>query len=342
MNVKENTGWSPSMFVSRYQEGEWDDGSVLVGSQITQYIATSGIQFGQSVFEGFCLFRHDGDIYSFRLDKNYERLTRSCNRLCIPFPGQDLFYSAVSKIAESEEQWKSPQKSDILYIRPVVYGCGDFQIYPLPSEKYVFAVLCTPYLPPKQNEEGVSVYVETEYSRTVDHGLGASKTGANYAHIHFPVQVALKRGFDTTLWLDSREHRYIEETNVANIFFETQDGLITPALNGNFLAGITRDSIIRLACEGLGIEVAERSISIDEVAALSESNRLISAFITGTAVGMMHIDRLFYQNSDLRPKGKSPLFETLRSRFFGIRTMQEPDIFNWYSKIHTNGHRRTE
>lgn len=328
------------MFISRYQDGEWDGGSLLAGSQITQHIATSGIQFGQSVFEGFCLFRHGSDIYSFRLEKNYERLTRSCTRLCIPFPGKDLFYSAVSRISEFKEQWENPKQSDILYIRPVVYGCGDFQIYPLPSDAYVFAVLCTPYLPPKQTLDGTSVYVETEYGRTVQ-GLGSSKTGANYAHIHLSVETALKKGFDTTLWLDSQEHRYIEETNVANIFFETPDSLITPALNGNFLAGITRDSIIRLAREGLGVSVDERQIPIDEVVALSESNRLMSAFITGTAVGMMHIDRLSYRNSDLKPKGKSQLFESLRFRFFGIRTRQEPDIFNWYSKIHTDIQRRT-
>ena len=66
------------------------------------------------------------------------------------------------------------------------------------------------------------------------------------------------------MWLDGVEQKYVEEVGSMNIFFVENGKVVTPALNGSILPGITRKSIIQLA-EDLGYEVEERRVSIEEL-----------------------------------------------------------------------------
>ncbi|ODS24000.1 hypothetical protein AB835_05600 [Candidatus Endobugula sertula] len=157
----------------------------------------------------------------------------------MPSPDKSLFYRALKLVSEIEEQWNKPFCSSILYLRPIVFGSRG-HIIPMPSNAYEFIVLCAPFIRPYK-EEGQNLLVEMHYGRTAPNGVGVAKTAANYSHTHLPNSLINKDQYDAILWLDAATHTYIEETSIANIFVETDDGVFTPNLNGNILAAYSTE-----------------------------------------------------------------------------------------------------
>ncbi len=95
--------------------------------------------------------------------------------------------------------------------------------------------------------------------------MGFAKAAGNHACSLIADATAKKYGCSQVLWLDGVERKYIEEVGSMNILFVIDGKLVTPSLDGSILAGITRDSILKLA-SSMGIPVEERKISIQEVA----------------------------------------------------------------------------
>ena len=116
----------------------------------------------------------------------------------------------------------------------------------------------------KEGINPVKISVEENYVRAVAGGTGEAKTAGNYASSLKGQEIAGKEGYAQTLWLDGKENRYVEEVGSMNIFFKINGKVITPALNGSILPGITRDSMIHVL-KSKNIPVEERSIPFDEV-----------------------------------------------------------------------------
>ncbi len=93
----------------------------------------------------------------------------------------------------------------------------------------------------------VSLWVSDVYSRAGSGGTGEAKTGGNYAGSLLATREATQKGYSQVLWLDAGEHRYVEEVGAMNIFFVLDGKLVTPALGGTILHGITRKSVLELA-----------------------------------------------------------------------------------------------
>src|SRR5512136_505621 len=109
---------------------------------------------------------------------------------------------------------------------------------------------------------------------------------------------AKERGYDQVLWLDGVERRYVEEVGAMNICFVIDGKLVTPALSGSFLAGITRDSVLQLA-PTLGLEAVERPVAIDELMAGIGSGRVTEVFGTGTAAVVSPVSALCYRGEEV-------------------------------------------
>ena len=175
-------GFSLEMATARYKEGQWGEHQIVPTGTIAVHPGAMGIQFGQSAFEGCRAYtgsESGNQAFTFRIPDHHQRLIASCARLCIPPPPRGLFLAAINAMVGRKESWERPFASETLYIRPVVFGT-DNGLIPNPSLNYMFAVLTAP-LRPFQGE-GVSLWIEREYSRSARGGLGASKTAANYAH----------------------------------------------------------------------------------------------------------------------------------------------------------------
>ena len=93
------------------------------------------------------------------------------------------------------------------------------------------------------------MWLSEDYTRAAPGGTGAAKCGGNYAAAFVAQAQAVREGCDQVVWLDAKEHRWVEEMGGMNLFFVYGSGddarIMTPALTGTLLPGITRDSLLQ-------------------------------------------------------------------------------------------------
>ena len=181
-----------------------------------------------------------------------------------------------------------------MYIRPFLIADDEF-LGVKPSERYKFMVITSPTS--NYYSGAVSVKIESNYSRAAMGGIGAAKAAANYAASLYPAQIAKKQGYDQLIWTDAKEHKYIEESGTMNLMLVINNTLITPALSGTILPGITRDSILHLA-KHWGMNVEERSIQVAELIGGLKAGKIDEAFGVGTAATIAPIKNVGFEEKD--------------------------------------------
>ena len=256
-------------------------------------------QYGQEMFEGLKAYKaEDGRILLFRPDKNIERANRSNRRLCIPEIPEDIFLEALKTVVKIDADWIPTKPGTALYIRPFVIATDPF-LGVRPSHTYKFIIILSPvgaYY--ESGLDPVKIWIEDEYVRAVKGGIGEAKTGGNYVASLASQVKAHEEGYAQVLWLDGVHRKYIEEVGAMNIFFKINGTVVTPALNGSILPGVTRDSAIQL-CKMWGIPVEERQISVDEVIKTAENGEMEECFGTGTAAVVSPVGELRFENEKM-------------------------------------------
>jgi len=221
-----------------------------------------------------------------------------------------------------------------LYIRPFIIATDPF-LGVKASSTYIFCIILSPVgayyahgLAP------VGIYVEDQYVRAVRGGFGFAKTAGNYAASLKAGEVAKKKGYDQVLWLDGVEQKYVEEVGAMNMMFVMDNKLVTPALNGSILAGITRDSILKLAAH-MGVECEERRLAIAEVFEAAHEGRLQEAFGTGTAAVVSPVGELCWAGEKITVSNNEigALTKKLYDTLTGIQWGTVEDPFGWIEKL---------
>lgn len=327
--------FSDHMLSMEYNNGRWLAPRIIPFGKIEIFPSLCSLHYGQVVFEGLKAFYVQGDgINIFRPEKYHERYNRSCARLCIPGMGFDQFIEAVDTLIALDREWIPKRKGCSLYIRPFVFATDSY-IGVRVSKTYRFMILTSPvgaYY--KEGMNPVRLMTSGDYVRAVQGGLGMAKTPANYAASLLPAEEAHRKGFTQVLWLDGIERKYVEEVGTMNICFVIDDELVTPALEGSILAGVTRDTVIRMA-KDWGIKVTERRISIDEVLSLSKNGRLKEVFGTGTAAVISPVGEIQHGETLIRVNGgqTGDLSQRLYDEITGIQYGEKPDKFGWCHTI---------
>ncbi len=323
--------FSDHMLSAEFRDGEWGPPQILPYGKIEVFPAMCSLHYAQIVFEGLkAFYTRMGAINIFRSEKYFERVNRSCERLCIPAISRSLFLDGMKELVDLDREWVPKKKGYSLYIRPFVFATDSFLGVRV-SETYRFMIITSPvgaYY--KEGINPVKLITPGEFIRAARGGLGAAKTPANYAATLFPAEEAKRKGFTQVLWLDGVERKYIEEVGTMNMFFLIGDELITPPLEGTILGGVTRDTVIHLA-RSWNINVSERRISIDEVISGSTNGKLREAFGTGTAAVISPVGEI--QHEDKRiivNEGRmGPLALRLYNEITGIQYGEKPDPFGW-------------
>lgn len=320
------------MFVMNYDAGEgWHDPRIVPYGPIEMEPSAMCLHYGQSVFEGMKAYRTADDrILLFRPEKNMARLNVSNERLCIPQIDEEFAKNAIAKLVAIEKDWVPHAEGTSLYIRPFIFGI-DPQVGVHPASHLLFIVICSPvgaYYPEGLNP--VKIYVEKNYVRAVRGGMGYTKTAGNYAASLKAQDEAEKQHYTQVLWLDGVERKYIEEVGTMNVFFKIDDEIVTPALQGSILSGITRMSCIEIL-RSWGMKVTERPIAIDELAEAARTGHLKEAFGSGTAAVISPIGELKWgdeimsiNNGEIGPVSQK-LYDTLT----GIQWGKIADPFGW-------------
>ncbi|MDD4163929.1 MAG: branched-chain amino acid aminotransferase [Eubacteriales bacterium] len=281
------------MFMMNYSAEEgWHNARIVPFGDISLSPATMVFHYAQEMFEGLKAYSAvDGSIRLFRPDKNIERMNNTNERLCIPKVNPDDVMQAIEELVKIDKDWIPTLPGTSLYIRPFIIATDPF-LGVHPSSTYLFMIILSPvgsYYAAGLNP--VKICVEDEYVRAVKGGTGHAKVGGNYASSLICQKKAEEKGYAQVLWLDGIEHKYIDEVGAMNVFFVIDGEIITPALEGNILPGVTRDSCIRFL-RAKGYKVTERKISIDEVFDASENGKLDEVFGTGTAAVISPVGEL--------------------------------------------------
>lgn len=330
-----------SVFTDHMALIHWSEDQGWHGARITARApfqidpASSVLHYSQEIFEGMKAYRaEDGRILLFRPIANAQRLIQSAKRLSMPELPTSVFLEAVRNLVRSDHAWIPNGPNSSLYIRPFMFANEPF-LGVRPARQYIFCVIASPVELYFGADKAVSVWLETEYSRAGPGGTGAAKCGGNYAASLLAQANAYAQGCDQVLFLDTIEHKWVEELGGMNVFFVMDDGqLITPSLSGTILPGITRDSILILARE-MGLDAQEGAYSFAQLQSDAISGKLREVFACGTAAVVTSIGRFKYQSGEIIIGGGEggEVTKSLRRQLVGLQRGEIHDKYQWVEEV---------
>ena len=325
--------FSDHMFMVDYKDGKWLHPQIRPYGNLEMSPAISALHYGQAIFEGLKAYRReDGRILVFRPLDNFNRMNRSAERMCMPDFPEDLFMGALDTLLSLDKDWVPSAEGCSLYIRPVMFATTA-EIKVKSAEEYKFVILTCPVGP--YYPEPVRVLIQQKFTRACEGGVGYAKAAGNYGAALYPAKLAQDKGYHQLIWTDAKEHKYIEESGTMNIVFRLGDTLVTPPLDFNtILPGITRDSVLTLA-RSRGIQIEERSVTVDEIVDACKSGLLLEAFGAGTAATIAHIEVIGYNGTDYQlPKVTDQSFSSiLLDELTSLRIGKKEDPYGWVYEI---------
>ena len=320
-----------SMYVSKCDiDGTWEKGELIPYNNISISPAATILNYGQGLFEGMKAYRTKNNrIIMFRPKENAKRAANGCLRLSMPEISENIFLDGVTSIVRDNVDYIPSTDKGALYVRPIIFGSGE-GLGVAPSSEYTFMVYCSPVGPYfKGGLSPIKLIVTNDYHRAPLKGTGGVKAVGNYVPGMLPSGQAKKQGFAEVIYLDAAEEKFIEEVGAANFFAIYGNKLITPKLTGSILPGITRDSVLFLAKNKLGMEIEERRISIDEALKADE------IFCAGTAAIISPIGSIKYQNNEYEfsESNVGRITRQLYDILTGIQFGEMDDEYGWITKL---------
>ena len=287
-------------------------------------IMTHAFNYGTGVFEGIRgnWNEKEQQLYLFRIKEHYDRMRRSCRIMRIEFPySNEELHSLTTRLVEM-----CGYREDV-YVRPLAYKSSEVLGVRLHDLEDGFLVFVTPFGPYLDIEKGARCCTSS-WRRVEDTSIPArAKITGIYANSALAKTEAHLNGFDEAIMLDERGH--VSEGSGENIFIVEGERLVTPPPSSNILVGITRETVMTLARQELGMETVERDIDRSELYATEE------CFMTGTAAHVTPVVDL-----DHRPIGDGkmgPVTKHLVRLYFDVITGRNLKYASWctpcYSRV---------
>jgi branched-chain amino acid aminotransferase len=283
-------------------------------------IMTHALNYGTAVFGGLRGYwnAEQEEMFIFRPVDHFTRLKQSADILMMNVPESAETLRDILVALLRQENFRED-----VYIRPLAYmseeGIG-VRLHDVPNELSIWAMPFGRYV---SKEEGLHIGTSS-WRRVDDTSIPArGKVSGSYANSALIKSEALLNGFDEALVLNQDGH--VSEASAANFFMYRKGKLITPPLSANILEGITRNTIITLVQEQMGIEVVEREIDRTEIFSADE------AFLCGTGVQVAAITRLDHRNIGKGEMG--PFVQQLRNVFFAAVKGRTPQYRAWLHPV---------
>jgi branched-chain amino acid aminotransferase len=284
-------------------------------------IMTHALNYGTGCFEGIRAYwnEEDKELYVFRLPEHFERMHRSCRilRINLPYSAQELCEITVELLR------REGHRQDV-YIRPLAYKASEVIGVRLHDLEDAFAMFALPFGRYLEKEEGAHVCISS-WRRVDDNATPArAKITGAYINSAFSKTDAVLAGYDEALVLTDTGH--ISEGSAENFFMVRNGSLVTPSVTSNILEGITRDTVIQLAAEELGMRTQQRSIDRSEIYVCDE------AFLCGTGVQVAAVTQIEH-----RPIGTGsigPVVSRLRDLYFDVVRGKKPKYKHWCTPVY--------
>ena len=340
----ENPGFghtfSEHMISISWNEKEgWHDARLAPYGPVSLDPATSYLHYAQGIFEGLKAFRQqDGGIAVFRPDAHAARFRRSARRLVLPELPEEVFVEAIELLIRHDHMWVPSAPEQSYYLRPFMFAT-DVGLGVHAGAEVTFLLIGSPsgsYFP--RGVKPVSVWLSEDYTRAAPGGTGEAKTGGNYAGSLIAQVQAAREGCDNVVWLDAADHAYVEEMGGMNLAFVFGSGerarLVTPALTGTLLPGITRDSLLTIARD-LGYGAEERRVSVEEWRKGNADGTITEAFACGTAAVITPIGEVKSAHGGwkVRDGEPGPVSMQLRKALVDIQRGAAPDPHGWRHRV---------
>ncbi len=297
-------------------------GAVVPMDEAKVSVTTHALHYGTAVFEGIRgnWNEEKGKMFIFRMREHYERLVRGCKILLldIPYTAEELCDITVDLVIRNAHQ------SDI-YIRPLAYKSAEvvanLKLQELASD---FTLVTVPF----GNYLGTDILrcCTSSWRRVDDNMIPTQiKSAGIYVNSMLAKTEATLAGFDEAIILNQDGH--VSEGSGENVFMVSGGKLHTPSLEDNALPGITRDTIIQLAQDELGLEVVERSIDRSELYLCDE------VFLSGTAAHLTPVVELDKRDIGSGEPGAVSL--ALQKMYFDIVAGRNPKYLHWCTEVAT-------
>jgi len=249
------------------------DGTFMPLRDATVTVATHALHYGTGVFEGIRGYWDDGDdeLYVLRLAEHVDRFFRSCAILRIHLPfDRDEMAGLILEVLR-----RNNYRSDV-YIRPIAFKSSQTIKLTLSTLDDGVAIYAFPFGHYAHRDGGLRVCL-SPWRRIDDNAIpNRAKVTGSYVNASLASDDAHRGGYDEAIMLGSDGS--LAEASSSNIFLVRHGRQVTPTVSENILEGITRDAVLTLAREQLGLEIEERAVSRSELYVADE------VFLTGTGV----------------------------------------------------------
>ena len=314
------------MVEATFEHGQWGEMKIKPLEPLVMHPGSHVLHYGQAIFEGLKAYRTQGDeVNLFRVRDNISRLNRSAARMAMPELNEGKVLEAITAWMELERDWVPGADQGTLYLRPFVISTST-TLRAMPSDQYKFMLIGSPV--GFYYDEPIRVKVESHFRRAAQGGVGFAKAAGNYAAAFMPAQKARDEGFDQLIWTDNSSHQHLEELGSANVFILADGVLYTPQLHDSILAGITRDSVLKLA-EHLGIKAYERSLSLDFLREQLRIGKVEAVFATGTAASITFIKEIQLDDTLYEVPVDASDVKRIDELMSGIKYGRTEDPFQW-------------
>jgi branched-chain amino acid aminotransferase len=311
-----------------YKDGNWGNLEVSSSEYIDIHIAATGLHYGQEAFEGLKAYMgKDGKVRLFRWEENAKRMKLSAEGIKMAAFPYELFKTALFKVIELNRRFVPPYGSGAtLYLRPLLYGSGA-EVGVKPASEYTFVLFVTPVGPYfKEGVKPVNMLICRDSDRAAPLGTGNFKVGGNYAASMRAIISARDKGYSNTIFLDSKEKKYIDECGPANFFGIKDNTYITPK-SESILNSITNMSLIEIA-RRMGMKTERRQIPVEELSTFSETGAC------GTAAVISPIAKIFDPENNkvyeyCKNNEPGPQTMMLYNNLVSIQNGDETDPFGW-------------
>lgn len=327
-------GYLPTDYNVRcyYRNGKWGELEVTSSEFINMHMAATCLHYGQEAFEGLKAYLgKDGKIRIFRSDANARRMADTADGVMMASVPAHLFRQAVSQVVRLNARFVPPYGSGAtLYIRPLLIGTGA-EVGVKPANEYLFMVFVTPVGPYfKEGFRPVDIMICRSFDRAAPMGTGCYKVGGNYAASLRSLDLAHHQGYSTTLYLDPKEKKYIDEAGPANFFGIRDNTYITPE-SKSILPSITNMSLQQL-CLDMGMKVERRPVPLEELSTFEEVGAC------GTAAVITPIRKIIDPDTNAiyeycRDGKPGPVSTRLYQKLVAIQQGDEPDRHGWVEML---------
>jgi len=284
-------------------------------------LMTHALHYGTGVFEGIRAYWNTEHEQLFILQQrdHWERMQRSVKvlKLKIPISVDELCGITIELVR------KNGFRQDT-YIRPLAFKSSEEIGVRLHNLKDSFAIYVTPYGSYVDTERGIRCMVSSW--RRIDDNVAPARakiTGI-YVNSALAKTEAMENGFDEAIMLTGDGH--VCEGSAENLFLVRANQVITPPVQDNILEGITRQSLIGLLRDDLGVPVVERSVDRSELYVADE------VFLCGTGAQIAPVIDI-----DHRPIGTGqvgPIATRLQALYFDIVRGRNPKYADWLTPVY--------